>query len=140
MTEYESFIAHKGQASTDEGIAPLWMPDALFDFQQYLVEWSLRKEPDDERHVHPLQLDVIERAVILWSNEGDTVLTPFLGVGSEAYGAVVNKRRALGVELKPAYYRQAVKNLEAAVNIDRKRQPPPKQRSMFEAMDGEDAP
>lgn len=98
------------------------------------------KEPDDERHVHPLQLDVIERAVILWSNEGDTVLTPFLGVGSEAYGAVVNKRRALGVELKPAYYRQAVKNLEAAVNIDRKRQPPPKQRLMFEAMDGEDAP
>ncbi len=76
------------------------------------------KEPDDERHVHPLQLDVIERAVVLWSNPGETVLTPFMGVGSEVYGAVINGRRALGIELKPAYYRQAKQNLLAAADCD----------------------
>lgn len=72
------------------------------------------KEPDDEKHVHPLQLDVIDRAITLWSNPGDTILTPFMGVGSEVYGAVVNGRRGIGIELKQSYYRQAVKNLEAA--------------------------
>ena len=72
------------------------------------------RDPDDERHVHPLQLDVIERAVVLWSNPGEAVLTPFMGVGSEVYGAVVNGRRGIGVELKASYYRQAVRNLEAA--------------------------
>lgn len=75
------------------------------------------REPEDERHVHPLQLDVIERAVILGSNPGEIVLTPFMGVGSEAYGAVLNGRRAIGIELKTAYYRQAVKNL-ASVKPD----------------------
>jgi hypothetical protein len=69
------------------------------------------KDEEDERHVHPLQLDVIERAVVLWSNPGETVLTPFLGVGSEVYGAVMNGRKGLGIELKPSYYRQAVTNL-----------------------------
>jgi DNA modification methylase len=67
---------------------------------------------DDEKHVHPLQLDVIDRAIVLWSNPGDTVLTPFMGVGSEVYAAVRNGRRGIGVELKPTYFRQAVKNLE----------------------------
>lgn len=71
------------------------------------------KDDEDEKHVHPLQLDVIERAVVLWSNPGETVLTPFMGVGSEVYGAVKNGRRGIGVELKAAYYRQAVKNLES---------------------------
>ncbi len=71
------------------------------------------KDPEDERHVHPLQLDAIERAVILWSNPGDIVLTPFMGVGSEVYGALINGRRAIGVELKPSYYRQAVLNVQA---------------------------
>lgn len=72
------------------------------------------KDPDDEKHIHPLQLDVIERAVVLWSNPGETVLTPFMGVGSEVFGAVINGRRGVGIELKPSYYRQAVRNLEAA--------------------------
>ncbi len=71
------------------------------------------KEPDDEKHVHPLQLDVIERAVVLWSNPGETVLTPFLGVGSEVYGAVLNGRRGIGAELKPSYFKQARLNLES---------------------------
>jgi DNA modification methylase len=92
------------------------------------------KDPEDERHVHPLQLDAIERAVILWSNPGDTVLTPFMGVGSEVYGAMVNGRRAIGVELKPSYYRQALMNVEAAAkgirfDVDKK------QTDMFAAED-----
>lgn len=69
------------------------------------------KDDQDEKHVHPLQLDVIERAVVMWSNPGETVLSPFMGVGSEIYGAVLNGRRGVGVELKPAYFRQAVANL-----------------------------
>jgi len=70
------------------------------------------KDLEDERHVHPLQLDVIERAVVMWSNPDEIVLTPFMGVGSEVYGAVLNNRKAIGFELKPSYYRQAVRNLE----------------------------
>lgn len=73
------------------------------------------KEDDDEKHVHALQLDVIERAVMLRSNEGEKVLTPFMGVGSEVYGAVFNNRKGIGIELKPSYYRQAVKNVEDAL-------------------------
>ncbi len=72
------------------------------------------KEPEDEKHVHPLQLDVIERACVLGSNPGETVLTPFMGVGSEVYGAVQNGRRGIGIELKTAYYNQAVKNVATA--------------------------
>lgn len=75
--------------------------------------------PEDERHMHPLQLDVIERACVLWSNEGENVLTPFMGVGSEVYGAVINNRRGVGIELKPAYYSQAKKNLAHAVSENR---------------------
>jgi len=70
------------------------------------------RDPEDEKHVHPLQLDVIERAVQMWSNPGEVVLTPFMGVGSEVYGAVAAGRRGIGCELKPSYFRQAVKNLE----------------------------
>jgi DNA modification methylase len=72
------------------------------------------RDEDDERHVHPLQLDVIERAVTLWSNPGERVLTPFMGVGSEVYGAVRLGRFGLGVELKGSYYRQALQNLRLA--------------------------
>ena len=73
------------------------------------------REPDDEKHVHPLQLDVIERVVVLRSNPGETVLTPFMGVGSEVYGAVLNDRKGIGVELKASYYKQAVLNVAAAL-------------------------
>lgn len=73
------------------------------------------REEEDERHVHPLQLDVIDRALVLWSNPGERVLSPFMGVGSEVYGAVKAGRFGIGVELKQSYYRQAVRNLAAAV-------------------------
>lgn len=69
---------------------------------------------DDEKHVHPLQLDVIDRCLTLWSNPGETVLTPFMGVGSEVYASVVQGRRAIGAELKESYFAQAIKNLEDA--------------------------
>ncbi len=76
------------------------------------------RDQEDERHVHPLQLDVIDRALVLWSNPGERVLTPFMGVGSEVYGAVMAERFGIGIELKPSYYRQAIKNLEHAVNTN----------------------
>jgi hypothetical protein len=74
------------------------------------------RDEQDEKHVHPLQLDVIDRTVVLWSNPGEVVFTPFMGVGSEVYGALRAGRKGIGVELKPAYFRQAVKNLEVAVS------------------------
>jgi DNA modification methylase len=77
-----------------------------------VLPYKPAREPDDEKHVHPLQLDVIERACVLWSNPGETVLTPFAGVGSEVAGAVMNRRRGIGVELKQSYFSQMVKNLE----------------------------
>lgn len=68
------------------------------------------RESDDEKHVHPLQLDVIERCIQLWSNPGEVVFTPFMGVGSEVCGALVNGRKAIGIELKSSYYIQAQRN------------------------------
>lgn len=76
------------------------------------------RDQEDEKHVHPLQLDVIQRAVTLWSNPGERVFTPFMGVGSEVFEAVRLSRLGMGVELKPSYYRQAMKNL-ASLGDDR---------------------
>jgi len=81
-----------------------------------ILPFKESRDEEDEKHVHPLQLDVIERFVTMRTNPGEVVLTPFLGVGSEAYGAVLLGRRAVGFELKPTYYRQAVKNLEKAAS------------------------
>lgn len=72
------------------------------------------KEEDDEKHVHPLQLDVIDRLIELYSNEGEVVLTPFMGVGSEVYSPVSMNRKAIGIELKESYYKQAIMNLDQA--------------------------
>lgn len=83
------------------------------------------KDESDEKHMHPLQLDVIERAVVMWSNPGETVLTPFAGVGSEVAGAVMNGRRGVGIELKANYFKQAVKNLEQVAAISAKDQEEP---------------
>jgi hypothetical protein len=80
-----------------------------------VLPYRAGRESDDEKHVCPLQLDVIERCLVLWSNPQDVVLTPFMGVGSEVFGSLVNDRRAVGIELKTSYYRQAQKNIRAAV-------------------------
>lgn len=69
------------------------------------------KDQEDEKHIHPLQLDVIERCLVLWSNPGEIVLTPFMGVGSEVFCSVRAGRKGIGIELKPSYYRQSIRNL-----------------------------
>lgn len=83
-----------------------------------VLPFKRSKTEEDERHVHPLQLDVIERCITLWSNPGENVLTPFMGVGSEVYQAVQLARRGIGAELKESYYRQAVMNLESVVEVE----------------------
>lgn len=77
-----------------------------------VLKFKDSKDPDDEKHVHPLQLDVIDRLVELYSNPGETVLTPFMGVGSEVYSPVSMGRKAIGIELKESYYKQAILNLK----------------------------
>jgi DNA modification methylase len=83
-----------------------------------VLPYKEARDEEDEKHVHPLQLDVIDRCLVLWSNPGETVLTPFMGVGSEVYGGVCAGRRGVGIELKSTYYNQALKNIGAAVRSD----------------------
>jgi DNA modification methylase len=83
-----------------------------------VLPYKAARDTEDEKHIHPLQLDVIDRTVTLWSNPGEVVLTPFMGVGSEVYSAVRLGRKGLGIELKPSYYRQAVKNVQEAENSE----------------------
>ncbi len=77
-----------------------------------VLKFKDTKSEDDEKHVHPLQLDVIDRLVELYSNKGEVVLTPFMGVGSEVYSPVSMGRKAIGIELKPSYFKQAIENLK----------------------------
>jgi len=81
-----------------------------------VLPYDEARDKDDEKHVHPLQLDVIDSVIQMRSNAGETVFTPFMGVGSEVYSAVRMGRRGVGAELKTSYYSQAVKNLEAAAS------------------------
>ena len=96
--------------------SPVWMDINPSDTLQY----KSAREGKDERHVCPLQLQVIKRGIELWTNKGDTVLTPFMGIGSEAYMAVKMNRKAIGIELKESYFRQAVANVKEAT---KERQP-----------------
>lgn len=100
--------------------SPVWTD---IDMSETLQRQSAR-EDDDEKHICPLQLGVIRRAVTLWSNPGDLVLSPFMGIGSEGYVSLQLGRRFVGVELKQSYYDQAVKNLGFAESIG--------QRELFE--------
>lgn len=86
------------------------------------------RSEDDERHIAPLQLETIERCIRLWSNPGDTVLTPFMGIGSEVVVAVQHGRKGIGIELKPEYFRVAKSNVAKAVA--RKSQP-----TLFDALE-----
>ena len=88
---------------------PIWTDINPSDTLQY----QSAREEKDERHIAPLQLSVAQRGIELWSNPGDTVLTPFLGIGTEAYMAVKMGRKAVGIELKESYYRQAVANVKS---------------------------
>jgi hypothetical protein len=91
--------------------SPVWM-----DINQTrTLQYRGGRDEKDEQHISPLQLDVIERCIDLWSNPGDTVLTPFLGIGSEVYCAVQMGRKGIGCELKPSYFAQAKRNMESAM-------------------------
>lgn len=90
--------------------SPVWMDIK----QSRTLQYMSARESDDERHISPLQLDVIERAIDLWTNPGDLVFTPFLGIGSEAYVALQMGRRACGSELKRSYFDLAVRNCHEA--------------------------
>lgn len=79
-----------------------------------VLPYKAARDHEDEKHVHPLQLDVIERCVLLWTNPCETVFTPFMGVGSEVCGAIVNGRKGIGIELKDTYFRQSIRNVESA--------------------------
>jgi DNA modification methylase len=84
--------------------------------QTNVLQYQDARGAEDERHICPLQLEVIERCIRLWSNPGDVVLSPFAGIGSEGYEAIRLGRRFLGVELKPSYAAVAVNNLRIAVS------------------------
>lgn len=92
----------------------------------------MAKDDESERHICPLQLPVIERCLRLYSNEGDVIFSPFMGIGSEVYQAVKMKRKGIGVELKPAYYQAAVQNVKSAENALN-------QTTLFDFIDGGDA-
>lgn len=88
-----------------------------------VLKFRESKDEDDEKHVHPLQLDVICRTVELYSNKGETVLTPFMGVGSEVYGAIILGRKGIGIELKESYFKQSIKNLKGVNEKDFNNEP-----------------
>ena len=92
-----------------EWASPVWMTVN----QTRVLNVQSAREAKDERHLCPLQLDVIERALVMWSNPGDVVLSPFMGIGSEGWCAIKMRRRFIGVELKESYFRQAARNLQS---------------------------
>ena len=113
--EFDRFLNFQGDQKVNKRSHWIWQQYASpvwFDIRQTRVlKYREAKDQDDEKHICPLQLDTIERCMTLWSTKGDVVLTPFAGVGSEVFVAVKMGRRGLGVELKPSYYRQMIRNL-----------------------------
>ena len=91
--------------------SPVWMDINQSDTLQFRTA----KDNNDERHICPLQLGVIERALILWSNIGDIVFSPFMGIGSEGYQSLIMDRKFIGIELKESYYNVAERNLNNAI-------------------------
>lgn len=123
-----SFRGHDGDQTENRYSHWIWRQYASAFWDDVRIDRVLpfkeSREDDDEKHVHPLQLDVIDRVLTLRSNPGETVLTPFMGVGSEVYAAVRAGRKGIGVELKESYYRQAVKNVKAAATAFEQEQAP----------------
>jgi len=112
--------------------SPVWMDiDQTRTLQNKRFNPAAQDERDenDEQHISPLQLDVIERCIDLWSNPGDVVLTPFLGIGSEIWAAVNMGRKGIGFELKPSYFSQAKRNIAHLVESKKGK----KQGGLFEA-------
>lgn len=99
--------------------SPVWMDIR----QSNTLNKKGAREEDDEKHICPLQLDVIDRCLTLWSNAGDTILTPFMGIGSEVYCSIKSDRKAIGIELKSSYFNQSLKNAQKAQNDLKSSQP-----------------
>lgn len=114
--DVEERVTHNGEYPVSlwqEVASPVWMDINPSETLQY----RSAREHDDERHIAPLQLEVIRRAIRLWTNPGDVVLSPFAGIGSEGYVALQEGRRFVGAELKASYYRHAAANLASAQNV-----------------------
>ncbi len=112
--EVQDKVAHGDEIPVSEWqklASPVWDDINPSDTLQY----ASAREHDDERHICPLQLEVIRRGIRLWTKPGDVVLSPFTGIGSEGYVAVQMGRKFVGAELKASYYRQAVANLQNAI-------------------------
>jgi DNA modification methylase len=128
--ELMKYRGHRGKQTENRYSHWIWRQYASAFWDDVRIDRVLpykeSREPDDEKHVHPLQLDVIERVVVLRSNPGEVVFTPFMGVGSEVYGALLNGRNAIGVELKSSYYKQAVRNVKKALESE------PEQAGLFD--------
>ena len=129
--ELESYRGWEGKQTENRYSHWIWRQYASAFWDDIRLDrvlpYSQARDPEDEKHIHPLQLDVIDRTITLWSNPDEVVLTPFMGVGSEVYTAVQLGRKGLGIELKPSYFRQAQKNIKTA---DEQR---PKQQVMMVA-------
>ena len=122
----EYFVVFRKWAKEEDEIQPVTHTHEDFPLDQW-QEWAspvwmstretdvlnAKKEPQDERHICPMPLDIIERAIVLWSNPGDVVLSPFMGIGSEGYVALKKGRKFVGIELKESYWQQSVKNIDA---------------------------
>jgi hypothetical protein len=93
--------------------SPVWND---INYGKTLQGFRNAREDNDEKHICPLQLETIERLILLYSNKGDTVLTPFMGIGSEVYQAVKMERFGIGFELKESYFEMAKKNLKSAIS------------------------
>ena len=135
LPDYVVFMRKEGQAEpvkhTDSDFpVTLWQDYASPVWREYAspVWWNINQsntlnkmfnDEESERHICPLQLDVIERCLKLYSNEGDTVFTPFMGIGSEIYQSVKMNRKGIGIELKKEYFLQAKKNLMALDDVDK---------------------
>lgn len=128
--DYETFVKkwqnYKGDPATNKFSHLTWQryASAVWDDIRIdeVLEYEESKDEDDEKHVHALQLDVIDRLVELYSNPNEVVLTPFMGVGSEVYSPVSMGRKAIGIELKSSYFKQAVKNLKKVTQRFKKEQ------------------
>ena len=133
IRHYRPDEKRKHDASTDDQVMdlPTWQRYASpvwFDIRRTdVLNVRVARDDKDEKHICPLQLEVIRRAVQLWSNPGETVFSPFGGIGSEPYVALEQGRKAMAVELKPSYYRQMVKNCTEIENQ-------PRQSSIFDAL------
>lgn len=139
---YGSFLKTKGINCSPVGFESKELPELLFDWQKDIVRWAIRRgraaiwaspiwmdinpsdtlqkesarEEKDEKHIAPLQLEVIRRCITLWSNPGDILFSPFSGIGSEGYMAIKMGRKFKGVELKKSYWEQGNANLKKCRN------------------------